>query len=198
MRARAYTLAAIPVGLLLFTVAPRAAGPTPVRVISPPASAVLPSGHGYVICTGGPADLVVDGRPRPWGAFAGPVRAAKLRLAPGRHELRIGEWTVSVWVGGDPPPQGGRTARVHPIGTGADACASCHETARRDGLTAVGHVKTFGACLECHRPAEFEAAHAHPLKPLEHCGSCHAPHGSPYRSLLKEPAKKLCAACHDS
>jgi predicted CXXCH cytochrome family protein len=196
MRACPCRLAAILAGLGLFALAP-AAGPPPVRVISPPTGAVLPSGRCCVICTGGPADLAVDGRPQPWGAFAEPVRAAQLRLDPGRHELRIGERTVSVWVGGDPPPERWNVARVHPLGAGADACAGCHETTRRDGLTAVGPVKSFSACLGCHRPAEFEAKHAHPLKPLEHCGSCHTPHGSTYKGLLKEPAKKLCAACHD-
>jgi predicted CXXCH cytochrome family protein len=196
VRACAYRLSVILVSLLLFTLAPRAAGPPPIQVISPPANAVLSSGRFYIICKGGPADLVVDGRPQPWGAFAKPVLAAKLQLTPGRHELSIGERSVSVWVEGTPSPEGWSAAGVHSIG--ADACASCHETTRRDGLTAVGRVKSSSACLECHRPAEFEAKHAHPLKPLEHCGSCHTPHGSPYKGLLREPAKKLCAACHDS
>ena len=28
-------------------------------------------------------------------------------------------------------------------------------------------------------------------------GGCHAPHGPAYTGLLKAPAKKLCASCHD-
>lgn len=183
-------------GLALLAVGP-AAGPAPVVVVSPPANAVLPSGRCTVICKGAPGDLAVDGRSQPWGPFAEPLRVARLRLDPGRHELRVGGRTVAVWVEGEHAPAGW-TGRLHPIGAGADACGRCHETATRDGLTAAGPVKSFAACLACHREAQVQAGHAHPLDPLRHCGSCHAPHGSAYKGLLKAPAKTLCAACHDS
>jgi predicted CXXCH cytochrome family protein len=182
-------------GLTLFTLAP-AAGPGPVEVISPPAGAVLPPTPFFVIARGEAAELVVDGKPQPWGPFAGPVRAARLKLGPGRHEIRVGTNTVVVSVRGeqDPPGEG---AHLHPIGAGVDGCGACHQTERRDGLTVVGSLKA-SACLDCHRPAQFELKHAHPLEPLKHCGSCHAPHGGSHRGLLKAPAKKLCSACHDS
>jgi predicted CXXCH cytochrome family protein len=196
MTARLRHLGVVLLCLPLLAGAP-AAGPPPVQVVSPPPNAVLPSGRGYVICKGGPADLAVDGRPHPWAAYAEPLHVARLRLDPGRHDLRIGDRTVSVWVEGDRAPEGW-TGRQHPLGVGADACARCHETAARHGLTAVGPVKSFSACLECHRAAQVEARHSHPLEPLKHCGSCHSPHGSSYKGLLKAPAKTLCAACHDS
>jgi predicted CXXCH cytochrome family protein len=190
-------LASAVVGLTLLTLAP-AAGPDPALVISPPGNAVLPAGPFYVICKGGPADLAVDGRRQAWGAFTGPVRAARLRLGPGHHEVRVGQRTVALWVEGRPAPRDWAPVRLHPLGAGADACAACHQASRRDGRTAVGPVKSFAACLECHKPAQFELKHAHPLEPLKHCGSCHAPHGAPHKGLLKAPAKQLCAACHDS
>ena len=63
---------------------------------------------------------------------------------------------------------------------------------------AVEAPKPYTACLECHKPLEFEAVHSHPLEPLKHCGSCHHLHGSPVKGLLQAPVKKLCAGCHDS
>jgi predicted CXXCH cytochrome family protein len=179
----------------LVTVAP-AAGPASVRVVSPPANAALRAGPFWVICKGPAGSLSVDGRPRPWGAFAEPVRAVRLDLWPGRHEVRVGGQSVAVWVGEGAPPEW--AGRPHPIGEGAAGCGGCHETAARDGLTAVGAVRPFSSCLECHPPSAFEAKHAHPLAPLKDCGTCHAPHGTASKGLLKAPAKKLCASCHDS
>jgi len=175
----------------------RAAAPAPVEVISPPGNTVLPAGPIHVICKGEPGELVVDGRPRSWGPFVAPLRVAVLRLGPGPHEIQIGPRTLAVQVGEGLPPQGWGEGRLHPITAGADGCSRCHETGQHDGLTAVGPVN-FTTCLECHRPTEFEAKHAHPLEPLKHCASCHAPHGSSLKGLLKAPAKKLCAACHDT
>jgi predicted CXXCH cytochrome family protein len=88
--------------------------------------------------------------------------------------------------------------RLHPIGARADACGACHPTSRQDERTVVAAVTSFAACLDCHPPAQFEARHSHPLDPLKHCGTCHAPHGSAHKGLLKAPVKQLCAACHDS
>jgi predicted CXXCH cytochrome family protein len=197
MKTRLGRLGAALLCLPLFAVAP-AAGPPPVQVVSPPANAVLPSGRCYVISKGGPADLAVDGRPEPWAAFAEPLHVARLRLDPGRHELRVGDRTVAVWVDGEQDPPTGWTGRQHPVVAGVAGCARCHETTDRGGLTAVGAVKSFDVCLECHRAAQVEARHAHPLEPLKHCGSCHSPHGSSVKGLLKAPAKTLCASCHDS
>jgi predicted CXXCH cytochrome family protein len=192
----AWRLGAVLLGLAVFTLA-RGADAPPAEVISPPANAVLPRGPLDVICKGGPADLAVDGRPQPWGAFSGPARAARLHLAPGRHEVRVGARTLAVWVGGKAAPEGWQPVRLHPIAPGPAGCAHCHQTSERAGLTAVGKAQS-GACLTCHRPAQFELKHAHPLEPLRHCTSCHAPHGAAHKGLLKALGKKLCAACHDS
>jgi predicted CXXCH cytochrome family protein len=190
-------LGAVLLAPALVTISP-AAGPAPVRVVSPPANAALRPGRFWVICKGPAGTLSVGGRPRPWGPFAEPVRAACLDLGPGRHEVRVGDQSVAVWVGGEGAPPGWAAGRPHPISEGAAGCAGCHETAARDGLTTVGAVRPFSSCLECHPPSAFEAKHAHPLAPLKDCGACHAPHGTAYKGLLKAPAKKLCASCHDS
>jgi len=169
-------------------------------VISPPDHVVLSSGNFYVICKGNAGELMVDGAARPWAAFAEPLHAAGLRLAAGTHEIQIGDRKVAVCVAGDgdPRPAGWGIYRLHPIGTGADACGRCHETAQRDGLTQLQESKGFAVCLECHKPTEFEAKHAHPLDPLKHCASCHALHGSSRKGFLKAPVKKLCGECHES
>jgi predicted CXXCH cytochrome family protein len=114
--------------------------------------------------------------------------------------VRVGDRTVTARVAadGEAAPAGWDAYRLHPIEAGADACARCHETTRHDGRMTLTALRSFAACLECHKPAEFEAKHSHPLEPLKHCGSCHAPHGSPRKGLLKAPVKKLCAECHES
>jgi predicted CXXCH cytochrome family protein len=116
------------------------------------------------------------------------------------HEIRIGDRKVAVCVANerDLPPASWTVYRLHSIGAGTDACGRCHETAQRDGRTEVKEPKGFQACLGCHKPAEFEVKHTHPLDPLKHCASCHAPHGSSHKGLLKAPIKKLCAECHES
>jgi predicted CXXCH cytochrome family protein len=184
-------------GLGLLALAP-AADPPPVQLVSPPANAVLATAPFYVITTGAAADLIVDGRPHAWGPFAAPVHAARLKLPPGRHEIRIGTQAVTVSIQHGPGPAPGASARMHPVGIGPAGCGACHETSRQNMQTVVGSLRSYAACLDCHKPAQFEAKHAHPLEPLKHCGACHAPHGSPFRGLLKAPVKKLCAACHES
>jgi predicted CXXCH cytochrome family protein len=189
-------LGSVLLGLTLLPLAP-GTGPGSAEVISPPAGAVLPSAPFYVIARGGPAGLTVDGKPQAWGPFTGPVRAARLRLGPGRHEIRVGQQTLAVSVRGAQAPPVGEDVRLHPIGAGADSCGACHQADRRNDRTEVGAAQP-STCLACHRPDQFELKHAHPLEPLKHCDSCHAPHGSAHRGLLKAPVKKLCAACHDS
>ncbi|MFO0928334.1 MAG: cytochrome c3 family protein [Gemmataceae bacterium] len=191
-------LSAVGLLLTLWAVAWAAPPADRVKVVSPPANAVLPAGPVDIIATGGAAELAIDGKERNWGTFAGPKRAARVRLTPGRHEIRVGDQTVAVWATGQPPPAGFQPARVHPIAAGTTGCAACHETTTVAGKTTVGAAKGGGGCLECHQPDQFEHKHSHPLDPLRNCASCHAPHGAAHKGLLKAPAKKLCGACHDS
>ncbi len=175
-------------------------------MIAPRGKAVLASGDFYVICRGGQPDLAIDGIGRSWDPFADPLKVARLHLEPGQHEIRIGDRKIAVRVGGKGGADGWETYAMHPIAKRGNACGNCHQTSERrtahgvsgQSEVAVEAPKPYTACLECHKPLEFEAVHSHPLEPLKHCGSCHHLHGSPVKGLLQAPVKKLCAGCHDS
>jgi len=171
-------------------------------VLFPPDHAVLLSGNFDVICKADEEVLEVDGKPRAWEPFGPPVRVAHLRLPPGVHELRIGdrqrELVVAVNEDEHDGPQDWAIYDRHPMNSNQERCGDCHETTEQDERITVGELKSHEACLECHKPVEFEAAHAHPLQPLEPCQMCHALHGSTRKALLKAPVKTLCVDCHDS
>jgi predicted CXXCH cytochrome family protein len=172
-----------------------------IKVIFPPDRAALPCGEFDVIALAERATLEVDGRAQQWEAFAPPLRVAKVKLAPGQHELRIGTRQVKFAVNDKAEktqnPPGWDLYRSHPI-RDEQRCAACHRTSQRDGQTVVGEPHPTTSCLECHTTIDFEAKHSHPLEPLKPCSMCHALHGSPRPSLLKAPVKKLCAECHES
>lgn len=172
------------------------------RVLFPPDRAVLLSGSFDVICRTDEPALEVDGKPREWEPFEPPVRVARIGLSPGMHELRVGDrrWEIVVALNEeehDGPPDW-PILRSHEMNRDPGRCGECHQTAKQDDRIVVGELKPHGACFECHKSVEFEAIHSHPLEPIEHCGMCHALHGSPRKALLKAPVKQLCAECHDS
>ena len=53
------------------------------------------------------------------------------------------------------------------------------------------------ACGNCHKTEDFAITHEHIEPPLRNCAMCHTVHGALHDALLKAPAKKLCAECHD-
>ncbi len=147
--------------------------------------------------------LEADGQAVEWEPFSPPLRVAHVSLYPGRNRLQIGDRQLEVFVARtiDKPgaPDGWEVCRTHPMqGQGAKRCADCHQTQQTAAGTSVGELKSYKACFECHPAVEFELIHSHPLEPIEHCQMCHSMHGSSRKSLLKAPAKKLCAECHDS
>ena len=172
------------------------------KVVFPPDHAVLLSGTFDVITRGAEATLKVDGMPRQWGAFTGPVQVAQVGLGPGLHELRIGDRRLEIVVALNAEEHDGpndwEVFEHHSVGDGEDRCADCHETERQGGQVAVGQLMPYTACFECHDFVDFDVTHSHPLEPLEHCQMCHALHGSSRKGLLKAPAKQLCDECHDS
>ena len=172
-----------------------------IKVIFPPDQTALLSGEFDVIALAEQATLEVDGRAQKWEAFAPPLRVAKVKLAPGQHELRIGtrrvKFAISDKAEKTQGPQAWETYHSHPV-RDEKRCAACHKTSQRDGQTVVGEPHPTTSCLECHNTIDFEAKHSHPLEPLKPCSMCHALHGSPRPSLLKAPIKKLCAECHES
>jgi hypothetical protein len=68
-------------------------------------------------------------------------------------------------------------------------CSVCHRTSIQAGLAIVGPPRTPRACFDCHPKADTLATHAHLLKPLDRCQSCHSLHDSIYKDLLKAPPK---------
>ena len=175
-----------------------------LKTVFPPNRAVLPSGGFDLIAKAEKGSLEVNGEPRKWEAFQAPLRVAHIHLSAGFNELKIDDQKLEVFVARYPDdedaPAGWQTYKWHPVEEteGTKRCSECHENNDRDGQVAVGELKGYKACFKCHKSVEFEATHSHPLEPLEHCQMCHAVHGSPHKALLKAPAKKLCAECHDS
>jgi len=171
-------------------------------VLFPPNRAVLLSGSLDVVSKSDQTSLEVDGKPREWEPFQPPLHVAHLRLAPGMHELRIGqgrrEFVVALNEEEHDGPQDWPIYRCHEMSRGEDRCGDCHQTDKQDGRITVGDLKPSEACFECHEPVEFDVIHAHPLEPIEHCQMCHALHASTRKGLLKAPVKQLCADCHDT
>jgi len=171
-------------------------------VLFPPDRAVLLSGSFDVICRTDQKSLEVDGQPREWEPFDPPLHVAHLRLSPGMHEIRIGDQRREVVVALNEDEHDGPADwaihRRHTMNHEEGRCADCHQTGKQNGRITVGELKSYEACFQCHQPVDFDVIHSHPLEPIEHCETCHALHGSPRKALLKAPAKKLCADCHDA
>jgi DmsE family decaheme c-type cytochrome len=80
----------------------------------------------------------------------------------------------------------------HPVPEGRMGCASCHDVHGKSAKGAKGPEST---CLDCH--AEAAGPWVFPHRAMEDgCSSCHVPHGSVNRSLLKTSGNGVCLACH--
>ena len=72
------------------------------------------------------------------------------------------------------------------------SCASCHDVHGKDP-DGVRHVDA--TCVSCH--AEVFGPYVFPHRALEDgCSSCHSPHGSVNRGLLKTAGNGACLSCH--
>ena len=84
----------------------------PTRILFPPDHAVLLSGHFDVIVRAEKADLVIDGRPQAWEAFAPPVHVLHVSLDPGPHKLEAAgqtrEFVVTRYIDDPAAPRVGR------------------------------------------------------------------------------------------
>jgi predicted CXXCH cytochrome family protein len=182
--------------------APKAQKAEEPPVIFPPSRAVLLSGSFHVIVKGIDGPLKVDGQAQPWEAFEPPVRAARLGLASGTHEVEIGSRRIEFVVGAGPEehdgPKDWPVFHFHPITNDAKRCEVCHEIGRQNKKMTLGAVKPMKHCYDCHRAVEVEATHSHPMNSLENCVSCHVMHGSRRKSSLRAPPKQLCSECHES
>ena len=177
-----------------------------LRILFPADQSVIETGRFELICVvadnaKGAPRLRIDGKPGRWQPYVPPVFVARLDLTPGRHAIAIGSTKLQVHVrGSDPPPEAAEwpVFRSHPGGAdGWKDCRACHEVTEQNGRQSLGALREPSACQECHSAEDFQLAHFHPEKPLAGCHQCHALHGSAAKSLLKGPAKKLCAVCHD-
>ena len=171
-------------------------------VLFPPDKAVLLTGSFDVICNGEEATLQVNGKSYQWEPFQPPLHVARIRLSPGVYEFRIGdrqrEIAVALNEDEHDGPQDWAIHRYHKTERDPNRCDDCHRTKNEDGQITVGEVKSYQACFDCHDSIEFGVIHSHPVEPIQHCQMCHSLHDSTRKGLLKAPAKKLCAECHDA
>ena len=74
-------------------------------------------------------------------------------------------------------------------------CKACH--ANTEGAFFEATTVDSSVCLTCHQ--KVLGAHAVMHGPVEAkaCLWCHAPHGSPYRGMLRAPGGEVCLQCHE-
>ncbi len=144
--------------------------------------------------------LRVDGQVQPWEPVVPPALVARIRLASGRRTLAIGDDETSFFVaaGNTERPKDWPTLRRHPLlRERMTRCGECHAGAAQDLLPTYAPPAPGEACGNCHKTEDFAITHEHIEPPLRNCAMCHTVHGALHDALLKAPAKKLCAECHD-
>jgi predicted CXXCH cytochrome family protein len=202
-----------PIAVLLLSAVQRTHGEgaaTTVRVLFPADQCTLEGGRFELVCALAPEAMAakprlplrVDGRRGKWLPYAPPAFVARLELKAGLHEITVGSQKLRVYVCGEEPAPaevaGWPVLRSHPGGAdGWKDCGTCHMVTEGKGPSTIGDPQEPSACKQCHSSEDFQLAHFHPEKPLGTCHQCHALHGSTNEHLLRGPAKKLCAACHD-
>lgn len=178
----------------------RPASPPEMQVLFPADRSTLMTGTFNLIVRGGQGELRVDGQPQPWEPFDPPLRVAKIGLAPGLHEIRVGErklaFSVALNEEEHEGPKDWPVFRAHAIP--ADRrCDTCHETRRNEGRVAVGALKpTATSCFACHLRDGFREVHSVSSDAVAKCGDCHALHGSTRKALLRPSCKDATAADH--
>ena len=86
---------------------------------------------------------------------------------------------------------------THPVADDPKRCLECHDLAE-DMLEilpgAFGGDKT---CMACHPLKDFDKQHrGHKFEPFESCTTCHSPHKSIEKPLMKNTYEKTCSLCH--
>lgn len=84
-----------------------------------------------------------------------------------------------------------RQAYHHPVPEQLMQCTSCHDVHGNRPL----EVNAAGSCASCHSGQSGPFLFSHPAL-WEGCETCHTPHGSPHRGLLRTRGNGLCLACH--
>ena len=96
----------------------------------------------------------------------------------------------------------GKDKVVHsPVKDGA--CTTCHQVVKEvgkktkhpDNLTISLSQQGAALCYMCHEPKNKKKVVHAPIQGGD-CTSCHNPHGSPNKAMLKEVMPKICFQCH--
>jgi len=87
----------------------------------------------------------------------------------------------------------------HPVIEGHMACGQCHDPHGGDIFKAADNGLAMARlnenCAGCHREQTRPVVFEHPAM-REGCVTCHNPHGSINRMMLKQPDNNLCLRCH--
>jgi predicted CXXCH cytochrome family protein len=83
------------------------------------------------------------------------------------------------------------SASVHPP-YAEKRCNGCHDKNTESGFVAPRRE----LCFVCHKDFMKKYANFHGPAAVGDCLSCHLPHNSPNRKLLKAPRLEICNTCH--
>jgi len=139
-----------------------------------------------------PLGAQAAGGPPAQGTSPAPPPAQPVPAAPAARTCITGQCHATM----------GKNTSVHkPVQEGI--CTGCHEVAE-DPLKATKHPdhlvitlvrKGADLCARCHEPKNRKGVVHAPLKNGE-CATCHDPHQSAHKGLLKEDERSLCFRCH--
>lgn len=77
-----------------------------------------------------------------------------------------------------------------------DGCDACHENGNAKKLISGGGTDLCTACHDSILAAARKVAVPHKAMEVGSCRSCHNPHASPRRWLVRSPRESACGACH--
>ena len=113
--------------------------------------------------------------------------------------LACAAWCAPDALAGPLKPVPSKSARSSHAPYSMGMCASCHvnKSKTNPGPVKKGASKTCNRCHSEMTKAVSKARFKHaPIR--RGCTSCHNPHNSRYKHLLRSPSKTLCVGCHTS
>lgn len=72
-------------------------------------------------------------------------------------------------------------------------CKKCHDASTIGSSSILQQAR----CFKCHDNEFVSKKYVHGPVAIESCTSCHVPHSSKYKSLLKLSGRDMCIQCHD-